>query len=101
MDTLLKLIISKGHYSAKKTLQELLFLFSTCHLMLLYICTKFHENILDLIKVIEQTRFSLEIFQLGIISQKLKVKLQFLFSAHCLILVYFSTLFQENIFDVF
>ena len=28
--------------------------------MLLYICTKFHENIFDGIKVIGQTRFSLE-----------------------------------------
>ena len=59
--------------------------------MLLNICTKFHENILEGIKVIEQTRFSLEIFQRGIISQKLLVELQFLFSAHCLILVYFCT----------
>ena len=65
--------------------------------MLLYICTKFHENILNDIKVIEQTRFPLEKFQRSIISQK--VELQFLFSAHCLILVYFSTQFHENIFD--
>ena len=39
--------------------------------MLLYICTKFHENILDDIKVIEQIRFPLEKIQRGIISQKL------------------------------
>ena len=31
--------------------------------MLLYICTKFHENILDGINVIEQTRYLLEKFQ--------------------------------------
>ena len=43
--------------------------------MLLCSCTKFHEKILDGIKVIEQTRFSLEIFQRGIISQKLLVEL--------------------------
>ena len=62
MDTILKLIISKGHYSAKKSWQELRFLFSTHCLMLLYICTKFHENenILDGIKVIQQTKFSSE-----------------------------------------
>ena len=36
---------------------------------MLYICTKFHENILDGNKVIEQTRFILEIFQWAIISQ--------------------------------
>ena len=53
--------------------------------MLLNNCTKFHENNLDDIKVIEQTRFSLEIFQRGIISQ-IVGELQFLFSAHCLIL---------------
>ena len=37
----------------------------------LYICTKFHENILDGIKVIQQTRFSIENFQRSIIAQKL------------------------------
>ena len=31
--------------------------------MLVYISTKFHENILDGIKVIERTRFPLEKFQ--------------------------------------
>ena len=69
--------------------------------MLLYICTKFHENILDGIKVIEQTRFSSEKFQRVIISQKMYGELQFLFPAYCLILVYFSTQFHENIFDRF
>ena len=34
---------------------------------LVYIRTKFHENILDGIKVIEQTQFSKEKFQMGII----------------------------------
>ena len=33
--------------------------------MLLYICTMFNENILDGMKVIEQTRFSNVIFQRG------------------------------------
>ena len=70
-------------------------------MMLLNICTEFHKNILDSIKVIEQTRFSLEIFQRGIISQKMLVELQFWFCAHCLILVNFCTQFHENIFEVF
>ena len=83
--------------------------------MLLYICTKFHENIFCDIKVTKQRRFSLEKFQKvtkqrrfslekfqrGIILQKLKVELQFLFSAHCLILVYFSSQFHENFYDSF
>ena len=37
---------------------ELWFLFSACPSMMLYIGTKFHENILNGIKVIERTRLS-------------------------------------------
>ena len=40
-------------------------LFTAHYLMVVYICTKFHENILDGIKFIERTRFSQEIFQRG------------------------------------
>ena len=43
------------------------FFFSAYHLMVIYICIKFRENILDSIKVIERTRFSLEKFQRVII----------------------------------
>ena len=46
-------------------------MFSACPLMMFYFCTKFHDNILDGITVIEKTKFSLEIFQRGIISQNL------------------------------
>ena len=53
--------------------------------------TKFHENILDDIKVTEWTRFSLKKIQRAIIPQILQVELQFLFSAHCLIMVYICT----------
>ena len=66
-------------------------------LYLVYICTKFHENILDGIKVIERTRFSKEKFQRGIIPEKMKVELQFLFSAHRLKVVYIGIKFHENI----
>ena len=59
----------------------------------------FMKNILDGIKVTQQTRFSLEKIQRDTISQKLLVELQFIFSAYFLILVYFSTKFHENIFD--
>ena len=51
VNTILKLIISKGHYSEKSSRRN------GSYLMMLYICTKFHENILDGIKVIEWTRF--------------------------------------------
>ena len=36
-------------------------------LYVVYICTKFHENILDGIKVIERTEFTLEKIRWGII----------------------------------
>ena len=40
-------------------------------LVLIYVCTKFNENIHDGIKVIQQTRFSLETLQRGIKSGKI------------------------------
>ena len=48
---------SKGHNSVKKV-DGLWFLFCAHCLMMFYICTKFDENILDGIKVIEPTRFT-------------------------------------------
>ena len=45
----------KGNNS-KMYRQELWFLWSACRLMMLYICMKFHENILNGFQVIEQTR---------------------------------------------
>ena len=48
----------KGHNSVKKMEVELRFLFSAHRLIEVYICTKFHENILDGIRVIERTPFS-------------------------------------------
>ena len=41
------------------------------HRMVVYICTKFHENILDGIKAIEKTVFPSEKFQRGIILYKM------------------------------
>ena len=38
--------------------------------MMLYICTKFHENIFDNSQVMERTRFSYEKLQRGITLQK-------------------------------
>ena len=48
--------ITKGNNSAKNADGAML-LISACHLIMLYISTKFHENILNGIKVIEWTRF--------------------------------------------
>ena len=42
-------------------------MFSAHRLLMVYICTKFHETILDDMKVIERKRFSYEKFQKSII----------------------------------
>ena len=49
--------ISKGHDSLK-SVDGVTVLFFAHRLRLVCICSKFHENILYDIKVIEQTRFS-------------------------------------------
>ena len=58
--------ILKG-YNSVKIKVKLQFLLSAHCLKVVYICTKFHENTLDCIKVIERTRFSWEKFQRGVI----------------------------------
>ena len=52
----------KVHNSAKSVV-ELQLLFSAQRLMVIYICTKFRENIFDGIKIIERTGFSFQKFQ--------------------------------------
>ena len=47
--------ISKGNNS-KLYRQKLWILCSACHLMMLYICIKFHENILNGFQVMERTQ---------------------------------------------
>ena len=47
-----------------------MFLISACRLFMLYICAKFHEIILNGIKVIERTRFLYGKLQRGITPQK-------------------------------
>ena len=61
---------------------------------MVYIFTKFHEKISENFQVIEQTLFHKKIIQ-----QKVKVELQFLFSAHRLIMLYICTKFHEKILD--
>ena len=46
-------------------------LISACRLVMLYICAKFHEIILNGIKVIERTRFLYGKLQREIIPQKM------------------------------
>ena len=39
---------------------ELLFMCSACHLIMLYICVKFRENIANGVRVMEQTQYMVE-----------------------------------------
>ena len=61
--------------------------------MILYICIKFHENILNCFKVTEQTQFPYGKLQRALFCTKEKVALWFMFSAHYLILHYSYTIF--------
>ena len=61
--------ITKGNNSTNMQVEQLL-LISACHLVMLYICAKFHEIISNGIKVIERTRFLYRKLQRGIIPQK-------------------------------
>ena len=50
------LTITKG-YNSNNIYMKLQFLFSAHRLMMLYICTKFRENILNDLRVMERKRF--------------------------------------------
>ena len=62
--------------------------------MMLYICTKCHENILDDFQAI---KFHLKNSK-GHNSEIMQVELRFLFCVHRLIVVYICTKFRDHIF---
>ena len=64
---------------------------------MLYICAKFHEIILNGIKVIERTRFQYEKLQRGIIPQKNVEGVTAFISEHRLVKLYICTKFCEII----
>ena len=69
-DTISILKIAKGNNSAKNIGGATVLISARC-LVMLYICAKFHEIILNGIKVIERTRFLQGKLQRGIIPQKM------------------------------
>ena len=69
--------------------------------MILYICTKFHENILNSFKVIEKTQFHSQKLQMGIISKNMYMELHFLSSAYHLMMLYSCTKFCGSILNGF
>ena len=70
-------------------------------LMVLYICVKFRENITNGIRVMERTRVHGRNVMLNV--QRVmtpnvgKPVLRFIFSAHCLMMLYMAVKFRENI----
>ena len=96
--------IAKNKQRDKITSEQkvgLWFFFSAYHLIMPYICTKFHKGILNGFKVIERALNIAWNIQTGIIMSELKVGLQFFFSANCLITPYIGTRFQEEILNHF
>ena len=63
------------------------------------ICTKFHEEILNGLKIIKRTRNIARHKQRGIKTSDLKVGLWFFFSAHRLIVHCIFTKFHEEILN--
>ena len=72
-------------------------LISALHLVMLCICAKFHEIMLNGIKVIERTRFLYGKLQRGNNSAKNVGGVTVFISAHRLVMLYISTKFCEII----
>ena len=70
----------KGQNSVKKC-SGVIVTFSAHCLIMLYICTKFRENISKGSEVIEQKRFSYLNFQMVLFLSKMLVELKFLIAA--------------------
>ena len=80
---------------------ELWFLCSACRLMVLYICERFHENILNSFQLTERTglhdgNYFVQCSK-GNNSQSRQSELQFMRSAHPLIMLYTCAKFHKNI----
>ena len=65
---------------------------------MLYICTKFRENIFESFKVIELARFSFEYFQRVIILKNVG-SVMVLFCAYCSMMLYIYIECHENTLD--
>ena len=69
--------------------------------MMLYVSMKFHENMLKGFQVIERTLNDNCQISKGNNYTMYRQELQFLFSAHCLMMLYISMKFHENILKGF
>ena len=87
----------KGEITTKLYGQDLQFLCSASHLMMIYISMKFHENILKSFQYIEQTWTD----HYQIIAKLYRQELWFLCSALPLMMLYISMKFHDNILNGF
>ena len=76
---------------------ELSFLYMTFHLVLFYISTRYHQNILVGIPVTEQTRNLFQTKQREITPKVKKPGLSFLYATRRLVLFCISTKYHKNI----
>ena len=81
----------------KERKADLSFLYVTCHLVLFYISTKYHQNILKGIRVTERTKNLFQTKQREITLKVRKPELFFLYATCHLILFYISTKYHQNI----
>ena len=83
--------------NSKSKKQELLFLYATSHVILFYISTKYHHNILKGVCVTEQMGNQFQTQEGEITPKVRKPKLSFLYVAGHLVLFYISTKYHQNI----
>ena len=89
-----------GEITPKVRKQEFSFLYATCQLIL-FISTKYHQNILKGMHVTERTWNQIKT-QEGEITPKVRMPtLSFLYVTRCLVLFYISTKYHKNIPKVF
>ena len=78
--------------------QEILFFWSARRLIMLYIAMKFHDTILNDFKLQSRPKITMVKFQWGNNSKKMyRQELLFFWSARCLMILYISMKFRENI----
>ena len=79
------------------TLQELSFLQVTCRIILFYISTKYHQNIVKGIQLTERTQNLIQTQEGKITPKVRKPELSFLYATCHLVLFYISTKYHQNI----
>ena len=91
----------ENYFKLKIYKQELQFLWSACHLMMLYISMKCHKISWIVFKLESGNKMTIVKFQRGITSKMYWQELWFLWSVCSLMMLYISVKFHENLFKGF